>query len=290
MRRLLSIILVCAVVFVAYHSFVSAPAAFPLPYHLSVTAGETSSSISRQLANDGVIRSRRTFQFFMVMLGNDTHISEGEYYFSQPLSAMAITLRISGKEFGITKTKVTFPEGYTNDEMASRLVATFPIFDSASFLTLAETSQGKLFPDTYKFFPTPNAEEVVNTMQHNYEAKLAPLRADIAATRHSEAEIIVMASLIQKEAAGAQDSPIIAGILWKRISDGMDLQVDAAPSTYSHKGLPATPINNPGLVAILAAIHPVVSNYVYYLHDSSGTIHYASTYQQHQQNIKKYLK
>jgi UPF0755 protein len=290
MRTLLGIILLCALLFVGYRTFVAAPSSFPVPYHLSVTAGDTSSAISRQLADDGVIRSRRVFQFFMIMLGNDTHISEGEYYFSQPFNAIDIALRISGKEFGINKVKVTFPEGYTNDQMTARLVATFPTFDAAGFFKETAGTQGYLFPDTYKFFPTPTADEVVTTMKDNFQAKLVPLQADIAASGHSESDIIIMASIIQKEAAGTEDSPIIAGILWKRISNGMDLQVDAAPSTYDHKGLPDAPINNPGLVAILAAIHPTASDYLYYLHDAAGNVHYASTFAEHQQNIKKYLK
>jgi UPF0755 protein len=284
--------IVVAIIFFAslYHVLVAAPSNFPAPYDLTVTSGETSSTISRQLANDGVIRSRQTFQLFMVALGNDTHISEGEYYFSQPMSAIAIALRLSGEDFGISKTKVTFPEGYTNEDMANRLKVTFPNFDSTTFLKLTENSQGYLFPDTYKFFATPQPSEVITTLKNNYTQKLAPLEVDIAASGHTEAEIVTMASLIEKEASGSTDSPVIAGILWKRIADGIALQVDAVPGTYHYKGLPPTPIDNPGLVAIEAAIHPTASPYLYYLHDSNGNIHYASTYQQHQQNIKKYLQ
>lgn len=276
--------------FSAYQVFVAPPSNFPVPYDLSVSSGETSSSISQQLVADGVIKSRKTFQLFMVILGGDTHISEGEYLFDRPMSAIAVAMRISGKEFGIARVKVTFPEGFTNKDMTARLAAAFPSFDTGTFSGLAASQQGYLFPDTYKFFPTPLPAALIASFRENYERKVAPLRADIAASGHSEAEIIVMASLIQKEAEGVTDSPVIAGILWKRIQNGMALQVDAAPTSYTHKGLPAAPINNPGLTAIQAAIHPTASPYVYYLHDSSGTVHYASTYQQHEQNIKKYLK
>ena len=70
----------------------------------------------------------------------------------------------------------------------------------------------------------------------------------------------------------------------------MPIQVDAVPSTYTHKGLPGAPINNPGLAMINAAIHPISSPYLYYLYDKQKVIHYAKTYSEHQANISKYLK
>jgi UPF0755 protein len=70
----------------------------------------------------------------------------------------------------------------------------------------------------------------------------------------------------------------------------MPLQVDAMPDTYKNKGLPNSPIGNPGLKAIEAAIHPQTSPYLYYLHDKNGNIYYAKTFTEHEVNIKKYLK
>ena len=117
--------------------------------------------------------------------------------------------------------------------------------------------------------------------------------------------------IIEKEAAGDNDRGIVSGILWNRIDAGIPLQVDApflyllgkeskdltrkdlatsSPyNTYIHKGLPPAPINNPGLAAITAAIHPESSDYFYYLHDKNGMIHFAKTYAEHKKNIQKYL-
>jgi UPF0755 protein len=121
-----------------------------------------------------------------------------------------------------------------------------------------------------------------------------------------------MASIIEKEAKGEEDRYFISGILWKRISKGIPLQVDApflyilgkesseltradlainSPfNTYKNKGLTPSPIGNPGLESIKAAIKPKDSPYLYYLHDSDGNIHYAKTYTEHLKNINKYLK
>jgi UPF0755 protein len=291
MKQFSLLIIIGCIFFAAlYTTYVAAPSHFPVPYHLTVSPDETLGTISQQLATDQVIKSPRVFRLWMRILGADKKISEGEYSFDQPLSSLGIALRMSGKDFGIAKNKVTFPEGFTTIDMARHLQDIFPNFDSKQFLLLAKNKQGYLFPNTYGFFPTPLPMTVIDSLQQQYEKKVGPLRPDIAATGHTESDIIIMASLIEKEAYGDNDRAIIAGILWNRINHGMALQVDAAPSTYSRKGLPSSAICNPGLAAIQAAITPVSSSFVYYLHDSSGTIHYASTYSEHQQNIKKYLQ
>jgi UPF0755 protein len=289
MRTLLTIVFGLVIFFGLYKTFAAPPDDFPTPYHITVSNGESLAAIAHQLANDDVIRSSRVFEASMLMLGSEKDISQGEYYFTTPVSTFIIALRISGSEYGIEKERVTFPEGYTNMQMATRLQAVFPTFNAAEFLTMTNDDQGYLFPDTYKFFPTPLPTDVITALKNNYAEKVGPLEAAIVASGHSEHDIIVMASLIEKEAKGSTDSPVIAGILWKRIANGMDLQVDADPWTYSNKGLPVAPVDNPGLVAINAAIHPTASPYLYYLHDASGNVHYASTFAQHQANIKKYL-
>ncbi len=122
-----------------------------------------------------------------------------------------------------------------------------------------------------------------------------------------------MASIIEKEASGkANDSAVISGILWKRIDAGIGLQADATLTyvtgrasselrqsdlasaspynTYTHRGLPPTPISNPGLDAIRAAIYPQGSPYLFYLHDSQGNAHFARTLDEHIANREKYLR
>lgn len=290
MRTLLSLILAVVLLVSLFRAFVSPPSNFPAPFELSITTGETLHDIGNELASYHAIRSPYVFEAFMIMLSGDKHISEGEFYFDKPLSALGIAMRITGREFGILKKKVTFPEGYTNVQMATQLEKTFPNLSTNQFLTLAGASQGYLFPDTYSFFPSVTPDVVIAAMKENYQEKMIPLRPTIRASGHSESEIIIMASIIQKEAKGGSDAPTIAGILWKRLDQNMPLQVDAVPSTYLARGLPGAPIDNPGLTAIEAAIHPVSSDYFYYLHDTKGAVHYASTYPQHQQNIRKYLK
>ena len=109
-------------------------------------------------------------------------------------------------------------------------------------------------------------------------------------SKRSFEDIIIMASIIEKEAKGDADRAMISGILWKRISIGMPLQVDAAPETYKSRGLTKSAISNPGLEAIKSAIYPQKSPYLYYLHDKNGGIHYAKNFSEHQSNEQKYLR
>ena len=311
-KTFLTLLIGASLFALGYNRFFAAPENFPTPYHLTIEPGQTLFSVSNELHADNVIRSPRVFEMFMLSMGNEKSISEGEYYFSEPMTVLGVAMRISGKQFGIDRERVTFPEGFTNINMADRLSAAFPNFNRTLFLDLTKDKQGYLFPDTYGFFPSLAPDLVVTTLSRNFDKKIAPLEESILQSGRSLEDIITMASIIEKEANGPEDRAIISGILWKRISIDMPLQVDApflfllnkesseltlkdlamdSPyNTYKYKGLPPGPINNPGLESIKAAITPVSSPYLYYLHDSKGGIHYASTYQQHLANIKRYLR
>jgi UPF0755 protein len=293
-------------------TFISPPKDFPAPYRLTVEKGQTLFSISEELYEAHVIKSKRLFEIFMITLGSEKKVSHGEYYFEAPLSSVEIAIRMSGREFGINRKKVTFPEGFTIREMAERLAVTFPNFDTAFFISLAQGREGYLFPDTYTFFPSSTPEVIITTLSDNFSRQVEPLAEDIKNSGRSLKQIITMASIIEREASGDGDMDMISGILWKRFDHGMALQVDApflyildkksneltskdlqtkSPyNTYLNKGLTPTPIGNPGLDSIKAAIFPKDSPYLYYLHDKNGTIHYAKTYTEHKQNINNYLR
>ena len=137
------------------------------------------------------------------------------------------------------------------------------------------------------------------------------LLSGIQASGHSLSDIVIMASLVEKEARTDVNRRIVAGVLWNRLALGMPLQVDAvfgyifdrdtySPSfedlkvdspynTYTHKGLPPGPISNPGLESIYAALYPTKTNYLYYLTGKDTLMHYARTYAEHVANQTKYL-
>lgn len=307
------LILIFSVFLIArvFDYLISPPSNFPVPYRITIDSGQTLFSISSELSKSSVIKFPRVFEVAMIVLGDEKKISEGEYYFEKPVSAIAVAIRVSGKQFGIDKKKITFPEGFTNKQIADRLSHNLDNFNNLLFLTLAKDYEGYLFPDTYHFFPSVTPDLVIATLRKNYSNKIAPLKKDIQECGRTEEQIIIMASIIEKEANGNNDREIISGILWKRFDNKIPLQVDApflyligkesknltkkdldinSPyNTYRNIGLPPTPISNPGIEAISAAIHPDKSDYLFYLHDSDGNIYYAKTYEEHKKNISKYL-
>jgi UPF0755 protein len=155
---------------------------------------------------------------------------------------------------------------------------------------------------------------MIQAMKANFNAQIAEpaVHEKIVASGVTLHDLIIMASLIEKEAPDTQNREIISGILWKRLSLGMPLQVDAvfpyitgkpvnqitqadytinSPyNTYTHVGLPPGPITNPGLDAITAAAAPTSTPYLYYLSDKQGNFHYSKTLQEQVSNEKKYLK
>ncbi|HVY36140.1 MAG TPA: endolytic transglycosylase MltG [Candidatus Paceibacterota bacterium] len=300
------------IVVIVFVRHAAPPINFPSGTTITIDRGEPFTNIARELKSTHIIRSMTLFRIGIALSGGDRSIPEGQFYFAHPINVFAVAFQIAGKNFRTLQNVVTFPEGYTNAEMATRLKEKFPSFDTATFLEQAKPLQGMLFPDTYSFSPHVSVSEVIATLSKQFEEKMTPLASAIAASGHSEHDIIVMASLIEKEADGEGDAPVIAGILWKRIAAHIPLQVDAplaqllgkksdeltfadlklnSPyNTYVHLGLPPDPIDNPGLRAIDAALHPTDSPYLYYLHDARGTVHYARTLNEHNANKALYLK
>jgi UPF0755 protein len=273
-----------------YILFLSAPSNFPVNSVVKIEAGESLRSVSLQLKQRHLIYSMQIFEAFMIFYGGEKHIISANYLFEKKLPVFEIARRISGGEHHTAPVVLTIPEGFDINQIADTTSSKLENFNKVEFLIKAKDLEGYLFPDTYFFLNNANETNVIKSMSENFNKKITPLLTEIASSGKSEKDIIIMASIIEGESKGDIDRGVISGILWKRIKIGMPLQVDAAPETYKTKGLPKSPIGNPGLRAILASIHPQNSPYLYYLHDKDGNIHYAKTFTEHNQNIKKYLK
>jgi UPF0755 protein len=307
-------LVVVAVLVVGGASSVSAPPDFPAGKIITIDSGSSLDAIAKQFADAGIIRSVGMFKTFIIALSSDTAISDGDYLFERHLNAWEVAERLAFGRFGVQKITVRLPEGLSNKEMAAVLRSKLPAFNEEEFLYLTKDLEGYLFPDTYYFFGSASAVDVVKMMRDNFNKKVADALAnDFESSDKTIDQIITMASIIQAEAYdGYVEKQMISGILWKRIAKGMKLQVDATTgyhfnkttaeitaadraedspyNTYLHTGLPPTPIGNPGVEAIKAALYPIDSPYFFYLHDKSATIHYAKTYEEHKKNINNFLK
>ena len=285
----------CVIIFLFFSSFFfffsfSAPSNFPLGSVVEINKGSSLRSISALLEREHIIRSRVAFEFFVIIYGGEKHIISADYLFENKEPVWEVARRISRGERHLAPVKVTIPEGFNVSDIANAFSSKLVNFNKEKFILEVKTKEGYLFPDTYFFLTTDTETEVILSMSDNFEKRITPLFPEIISSGKTEKDIIIMASIIEKESKGDADRVIISGILWKRISIGMPLQVDAALETYKTKGLPKIPIGNPGLEAILASIHPQSSPYLYYLHDKNGLVHYAKTFSEHRQNIVKYLK
>ncbi len=172
--------------------------------------------------------------------------------------------------------------------------------------------EGYLFPDTYYLSRNISPEQILIKMLDNFALKLTPeIRAEIDASGHSLHEILTMASVIEREVSIPEDRRLVSGVFWNRLDIGMALQSDATvnyvnatrttrPSlddlktdslynTYRYKGLPPGPICNPSLDAILAALRPTESDYIYFLSTATGKTIFSRTYQEHLVAKYKYL-
>lgn len=297
---------------VGYRIAFAPPSNFPSGSIVSIARGASVPDIAVQLASAHIIKHPDLLRVILRISGGSLHIQAGAYLFNTPEDLFTIAYRLVAGAYGIPPVRVTFPEGETARDDAARIAGAFPSISSSDFLAKAKPYEGYLFPDTYLFLQSADADSIVKMMRANFDTKTAPLASEMKASEHSLSDTIIMASLVEKEARTSANKRIVAGILWNRIKLGMPLQVDAvfgyifnrdtySPSfsdlkvdslynTYTHKSLPPGPIGNPGLESIDAALHPTQTDYLYYLTGKDGLMHYATTYAGHQANQRRYLK
>ncbi|RJQ30177.1 endolytic transglycosylase MltG [Candidatus Parcubacteria bacterium] len=300
-KRIIFSALLFFIVFAAliWNFLLKRPDSFPASSVVTIEKGLNLSSIAGKLEGSGIIHSELGFKILAKVLNKSRKIRSGEYLFEKPLSVLAVLTRLTKGDFGFGAVKIVVPEGFSNKNI-SELFADFKNFDKEEFLAIAKDSEGYLFPDTYLFLPSANADQVIKTMRDNFSKK----------TGEVEQNVVIMASLIEKEVPETEDRKVVSGILWKRLEIGMPLQVDAVfpyitgrkdvtlddykiesiYNTYLNKGLPPGPISNPGLDAIEAAQNPKQSPYLYYLSGKDGKTRFARTYEEHLRNKEKYLR
>jgi UPF0755 protein len=287
------------------------PATFPVGELIEIKEGSSLEEIADELVARQVIGRSWLFTVILRISGGARYVHAGIYRFDEPANLVSVASRLVRGESGIPNIKITFPEGLSVREMNTRITGLFPRVGGAEFLNAAQPYEGYLFPDTYHFFASADTDDLISAMRENFEVKFASQYSTLTSPR-TLADIVIMASLLEREANTEEDRRMIAGILWKRIEIDMPLQVDVvfgyilekgayAPTfddlkidspynTYLYRGLPPTPINNPGLAALHAAVNPTLSPYLFYLTGNDGTMRYARTFAEHKQNREKYLK
>lgn len=304
--------LLALLITVGYLAAFAPPANFPVGSTVRITHGDSVPKIAHDLAEAHIIAHPTIFRAVLRLAGASSDVQSGLYSFKKPESLLGVAYRLVAGDYGLPPVRLTFIEGVTVREAATQIEDAFSDISAQDFIRTAKKDEGFLFPDTYFFQPGADAEAIIMTMRSNFEKKIASIAGDISASGQPLSDIVIMASLIEKEARTSDARRMVAGILWNRLERGMPLQVDAvfgyiferatySPSfadlkvdspynTYTHAGLPPGPICNPGLDALLAAARPAKTKYLYYLTGKDNLMHYAMTYAEHQTNQKKYLR
>jgi UPF0755 protein len=287
------------------------------PQTFVVPPGQATSVIADRLAAAKIVRHPLAFRVELKRLGLENKLQAGSFNLSSSMTTAEIAQIMTT---GTSDLWVTILEGWRREEIAESLDRQeLPAFDKEEFLALTAESEGMLFPDTYLLPRQATAEAVYDELTTTFDQKVVKgLASDIAKSDRSFEDVLVMASLIEREARDYDQMRMVSGILWNRIDDGIALNVDAtlqyakgfnqleeswwsvplsadkkvdsAYNTYLHAGLPPQPIANPGLDAIKAALNPVESQNYYYLHDPQGNMHYAKSLDEHNRNIDRYLR
>jgi len=290
------------------------PKDFPLLKNITIAEGSALSEIADVLVEENVIRSRYAFITASSFLGKASKLKAGDYRFENPRGMLGVVRALANGEHGDVSVRFKTLEGWTLTDIAREAAGVFNDFNEDDFMNEAIGFNGYLFPDTYFVLPAMDEKEIVSMMHDNFSETLNDVGSSILSDVSPEKlrEIVIMASIIEREAFGFEDAYIISGILWKRIEIGMPLQVDASfaylfdkasseltladlaydspYNTYTNRGLPPGPLGNPGKIALDAALNPAESPYLFYLHAPDGSVHYGKTHDDHVNNKNKYLR
>lgn len=282
-----------------------------------VNRGESTRTIARRLEKQGLIRNKIVFLVYLRLSDQTGQLQAGSFKLSPNKSVPDLVEEL---KHGRVDIWITFIEGQRREEYAQLLDEKFDL-PQEEFLRLTRGKEGQLFPDSYLLPTDVIVPQVVKQLTDNFEKKWQMVDNQ---TELSQNQVLILASLIEREVKTDQARPIVAGILIKRLRNDWPLQVDASVqygkanvtcnkqhevcnwwpkvtkrdlktidslyNTYIYKGLPPRPICNPSLDSIKAVVNYQPTDYWYYLSDKQGRMRYAKTVEEHNRNISKYLE
>ncbi len=273
-----------------------------------------------KLEEAGFVKSMTSFEIAMTLKGRNK-IEPGGYYLSKNMNAFEISEALSE---GPDLKWVTVLPGMRKEQIGERLKETFnwserelEKWNTVYTTQKDEYTEGVYFPDTYLIPVKENGQLIAARMINNFNTKFSNYFSAFEEKNIKWTTAIKIASLIEREAGGPSDMPLIAGVMWNRLEENQKLDIDATIqyaigkrdgkwwsivtgsdirntdsrfNTYKYSGLPPHPISNPSIEAIDAVLNPEETDCIFYLHDKNREIHCSVSYGEHLENIDKYLK
>ncbi|HCG62884.1 MAG: hypothetical protein A2Y31_12450 [Spirochaetes bacterium GWC2_52_13] len=292
----------------------------PTAVTLTVEPGMSARRISRMLEDSGVVADAKVFERYLEVEGSTTNLQPGTYLFEPGLSHAMIAEKLVNPPRVATGQSVLVYDGFTLEEIDAQLVSR-GLADEGDFLLAARTlaferglpyAEGWFLSGTYMV--PPNGDVPIGlaiAMQDALNEAIRPYLIALEDLDLSVAQVIVIASLIQRETKDVIQMPLISGVIHNRLEANMPLGIDAALrygldawdrdlteaeytannpyNTRNREGLPPTGVGAPSPAALDAAMNPASHKWYYYIHDAKGDIHFAQTYDGHKENIDEYL-
>lgn len=299
--------------------------------NITVEQGSTTGDIGALLEKEGIIGSADAFKYYSKFKGYDSKYQAGNYALAPAMKLSEIAeIIMSGKTNNMT---FTIPEGLTIYQIADKL-ADEGLVDKEKFRSLLVSGdfdadywflekaqkgknhlEGYLFPETYTVEYGADEETIIRTMLDHFESVFTDkMRADVKKTGMSLNDIMVIASIIERESRVDKERPTVASVIYNRVKEGMPLQMDSTVqyvlgkqketltyadteldspyNTYTNPGIPPGPIACPGLASIKAAIYPENTDYIYFVvsKELDGTHTFTADYNQFLKDKDAYYK
>ncbi len=303
---------VCLSVLVFWQLLNTPAKTFPLNKPITIASGMSIAEITDLLASYGAVRNELLLYVAIMSRYEPGDVKASTYIFSEPLTPIELADQLAKGDYDSNLLRLTHREGERVTELAEQVHAVFPRIATSTFISAALPYEGTLFPETYFFPPHYETPEIIATMRTLYDQFVAEQAALYANSPLTVAEVAILASIIEREANDADSMGMVSGILQNRLAIDMPLQADASIeyvldkplseltpedlemdspyNTYLNRGLPPTPIGNPGRTALLAILNPTPSDYLFYITGNDGVFYYAETYAEHKQNIDRHLR
>lgn len=290
---------------------------------VEIPRGARLSDAAARLEAAGVIRSGRAFALLARLRQQADALRAGEYALAPNLTAMEVLDRLAAG--AVMTHRVVLPEGLRLEEVATRVEAA-NLGSAAEFLTVARdpsvaadfgvegtSLEGYLFPETYELARGVPVRDIARMMVDHFFSVWRPLEPAARARGLSMREVVVLASLIEKETGAPEERPLIAAVFLNRLGRGMRLETDPAViygiagfdgnlrrihledasnpyNTYLHAGLPPGPIANPGAAALRAVVEPAPADYLYFVARKDGTHQFSRSYGEHVRAVDRFQR